>query len=183
MIARLMSGSTPINRLPNLIEPRKQAQLQAVYYGSVRLNELPDLKDVVNSIEEIEVRLALYVAEQGRRVAEIDIRGNLQVTCQRCLSPCDLAIDTHSLLAIIYSEDEVGDLPDSYEPWIVPDAEANVYDLIQEEMLLNIPAVSYHEENCIDPALMKSGRDEGFAEETKETPFHVLAKLKKKLPK
>ncbi len=183
MIARLMSGSSKSNRLSSHIEPRKQAYLQSVYEGYVTLEDLPGIEDVVNSIEEINVRLALYVEEQGLKIAEIDINGIIQVTCQRCLKPCDLEIESKSSLAIVNSEDDAKTLPDRYEPWIVEGNEADVYQIVQEELLLSIPVVAYHKENCIDPRLLESGEEEIVIGEPKENPFKVLELLKKKTPK
>ena len=178
-----MSEGAPSKRLPRALDPRKQAHFHSLYEGMLLAEDLPRVADVVDSIDEISVRLAFSIEEQGKRIVAIDITGCVSVICQRCLKPVPVSMDIRSVVAIVWDEEEAKHLPEHLDPWVVGDAEADTYELVEEELLLNIPVVSYHEYDCIDPGLMKAGKKEDEQEEPKANPFQVLAGLKEKLPK
>ena len=67
-------------------------------------------------------------------------------------------------------------MPEYLDPWIVGEGAADFYDMIEEEMLLNLPAVAYHQEPCIDSKLFVSG--ELVAVKQEKNPFQVLEQLK-----
>ena len=178
-----MSEGTTSKRLPRSLDPRKQAHMNALYEGYLSAAELPRLADVVHSIDEIQVRLAFYIESQGERAISVKIDGQVEVICQRCLKPKAVTVDVESILVVVRNEDEAKQLPERYEPWIVSDVETDTYELVEEELLLNIPAVSYHDYSCIDSSLLEAGHNEQTQEEPKDNPFTVLAGLKDKLPK
>ena len=73
------------------------------------------------------------------------------LTCQRCLQPFTLAIESQFSLSPIKDYFEAEALPTSYEPvmltegrWLEP------YALLAEELLLNLPHVPEHEMQCGD---------------------------------
>lgn len=138
------------------------ADLPVVYTarGEVRHEDQPG--------EEIWLHLAAQVA--------------LPLTCQRCLGPVDfpLAFDrsfrfvaTEELAAI---EDE-----ESEEDVLVLSRDFNVLELIEDELLMAMPAVPKHE---VCPVAVKlQVADPDFVEEgpaEKVNPFAVLEQLKKK---
>ena len=55
--------------------------------------------------------------------------------------------------------------------------------LVEEELLLNLPVVSYHEELCIPSDLYSYGVEEPEQSQEQESPFSALADLKSKLSK
>lgn len=178
-----MSEGATSKRLPRNLEPRKQAHFGSIYEGVLLAEDLPRVADLVHSIDEIIVRLAFHVDEQGERAVNVEISGSVSVICQRCLKPMDHKVKIDSLLAIVRDEEEAKQLPGRFDPWIVEEVEADTYELVEEELLLNIPVVAYHDFDCVDASLFKAGEIEQEQEEPRENPFQVLAGLKEKLPK
>ena len=83
-------------------------------------------------------------------------------------------------MACIWDDEDAAQLPSSYEPLIVQET-ANLSDIVEEELLLAIPASPMHAEYCItDAQRMALGNEEGCIESEgrKESHFAVLAKLK-----
>ena len=178
-----MSEGAPSKRLPRRVEPRKQAHFGAVYQGSLDAEDLPRLASHVHSIDEIHVRLAFYIDDNGKRVVAIDTNANVDLLCQRCLEPVMVKVSSQSVVAIVRDEDEAKQLSESLDPWIVNDTEADTYELVEEELLLNLPVVAFHEHDCVNPDLYEYEipDSEKPREIEGENPFNVLAGLKGKL--
>ena len=178
-----MSEGAPSKRLPRRVEPRKQAHFGAVFQGSLGGEDLPRLANHVHSIDEIHVRLAFYIDDNSKRVVSVDIDASVGMICQRCLEPVVVKVSSQSVVAVVRDEDEAKQLSESLDPWIVEDTEADTYELVEEELLLNLPVVAYHEYDCINPDLYeyKIHDSEKQQESETENPFNVLAGLKGRL--
>ncbi len=89
-------------------------------------------------------------------------------------------LQTDNLLAVVWDDDYARQLPRSLEPLIVAEGACNLWELVEEELILGIPAFSYHEaQDCnkrfagISAPPPEDGEDGG-----KPNPFNVLAQLK-----
>ena len=83
-------------------------------------------------------------------------------------------------MACVWNDDDAAQLPASYEPLIVQET-ANLSDIVEEELLLAIPASPMHAEDCITEAqrvALGDDADRIESEGRKESPFAMLAKLK-----
>lgn len=145
--------------------------------GSVPVSSLPRLLEVVGASDallECELRGR---REDGRNWLSLDIRGEFDLICQRCLGPIPFVLETDAELQVVAPG----------EPWpdealedgaislgvdaIAADAAQAVTDLIEEEVLLALPVVPKHEEGCEPPVRSDDKRT--------ASPFAVLATLKK----
>ncbi len=80
---------------------------------------------------------------------DTELAGKVVLTCQRCLQPVDVAVAGQSALILVASDAEAEQAPEEREPIVV---EANRLDLIwlaEEEMLLALPLVPLHDEQCV----------------------------------
>lgn len=169
---------TPSHKpFPRQGDPRKFAQQGVTVEGFIPVAELPRLVAAVEaSAGEIAVELAFGINEEGKRVVTGNAQGNVSLVCQRCLEPVSVPVECDISLAIVWDEEAAKALPDYLDPWITGEGVADFYEMIEEELLLNLPAVAYHSEPCIDTRLYSSGQPV----EVKETknPFKVLEQLK-----
>jgi uncharacterized protein len=85
-------------------------------------------------------------------------------------------VESNISLAVVWDEEEAEKLPESLDPWIVGEGLADFYEMIEEEMLLSLPAVAYHEEQCVDRQLFSSGQP--VEVKKVKNPFQVLEQLK-----
>ena len=98
----------------------------------------------------------------------LHINSRLPVICQRCLEEMfvDIALDFDYLLSNLQAEnDEDNDEID----WLEMNAEMDVRDLVEDELLLAMPIAPVHEAGCSKHS-MQSGE--------KPNPFAVLKSLK-----
>ncbi|MEC9314753.1 MAG: YceD family protein, partial [Pseudomonadota bacterium] len=73
-------------------------------------------------------------------------------------------------------------LSDQYEPWVVEDSElTDPVSVVEDELILALPLVPKHEENCLPEEALFSGDEDSEEEEVKpNSPFSVLSSLKTK---
>jgi uncharacterized protein len=163
--------------LPRQGDPRKFAQQGVTLEGFLPVAELSRLVAVVeNADDNIEAKLVFGINEEGKRVVTGSAHGDVSLVCQRCLEPVKVPVECDISLAIVWDEEAAKSLPDYLDPWIVGEGAADFYEMIEEELLLGLPAVAYHSEPCIDTRLYSSGKPVEVKES--KNPFKVLEQLK-----
>lgn len=169
---------TPLLKpLPKQGDPRKFAQQGISLDGSVPVAALPRLVSALQEDSgEIQVSLVFGFNEEKKKVVTGRAAAELVLVCQRCLDKVSVPVESNISLGIAWDEEEAEKLPDYLDPWITGEGVADLYDMIEEEMLLSLPKVAYHEELCVDRKLFSSGKPI----EVKKTknPFQVLEQLK-----
>lgn len=186
-----MSEGAPSKQLPKLVDPRKFAHQNKHLAGIVPEAGLPRLAKsnpdagVAQPGCHASAELEFHVDEQYRKCVTGKVWAKVTVECQRCLEPLELDVQTEVNLAIVWKEDDSRQLPETLDPWIVSEEQGDLYAILEEELLLALPAVAYHDFQCIDSALMEAGDDtQASAEvESKPNPFDVLAQLKQTMKK
>lgn len=165
-------------RLPRLGNPRKFAQQGVCLSGQVPLAALERLGEALVTKEgQVEVTLAFGISEERKLVVRGRVNAELSLTCQRCLGPVTVPVEADIALAIVANEEAAKNLPGELDPWLLGEEEINadLYMMVEDELLLNLPAVAYHTELCIDPKSLSIGEPEAAP---KENPFQVLEQLK-----
>ncbi len=163
--------------LPKQGDPRKFAQQGVTLEGFIPLTELPRLAEVSSGVAgNVQVQLVFSLNEEHKRVVAGHACAELNLVCQRCLEPVSLPVESTISLAIVWDEDAAKALPDYLDPWIVGEGAADFFEMIEEELLLSLPAVAYHQEPCIDSRLLSSGTPVEVKKE--RNPFQVLEQLK-----
>jgi uncharacterized protein len=163
--------------LPEYIDPFRYAGLNLRLEGVVKLAEMKRLGESITSIEgSVATSLQFGVDEQGI----VFLKGNLEVSlvlqCQRCLEPFDYGIMASFVLGIVNTLDEANALPNSYEPVLVQAGELALKELIEDELILNLPIIPKHEpEYCkVTASVLGLGEEQGEG----KNPFHILGSLK-----
>lgn len=174
-----MSDGTSKNALPRLIDPRRFCQQGVVLRGMVAVGELSRLAENEVIVESVEANLAFALDDQRERTAKGDLAVKVQLQCQRCLDLMPMGLHCDVSVAFVRDEEASRHLPSIYDPWIVASEEVDLYALIEEEILLNLPFVSYHEYSCGEALGRNKPADEEH-EADKQNPFQVLKQLKDK---
>lgn len=168
--------------LPHLLV-RMACDSNRIFSGSVRLAELPRLLPFVPQEApetSLTFDLRFFRDESRAMLAQLNVQTTIQVDCARCLQLMSLPLTGSSLLQFVYNDDQAEQVGDAREP-VLLDAEGGVgfADLLEEEVLMAIPAAAMHEHQC-QPAW----REEAEAEEDIEpaverperpNPFAALA--------
>jgi uncharacterized protein len=183
-----------LEQLPEFIDPLQCAEKRREFKGAMALSTMPRL---IGAVAEASgnASVSMAFAKQGSlAVLEGHLSAVLHLTCQNCLETFAWPVDTDFKLGIVTSPDEVLLLPDAFEPLLVGEDKTPLRDIIEEELLLAIPAFPKHTEgNCfIDKTRFAAVPErEGAARPDNaspgltagsglkpDNPFSVLAKLK-----
>ncbi len=139
-----------------------------------------DVSALASSEGDLQVAFELGKDPAGIRYLAGTIQGEVMLKCQRCLEPVSRALDLQFRLGLVRDEASVASLPEHYEALIVTGEPGNIADIVSDEVLLALPLVPLHAEDDSDcNAFLK---DYQPGDETRESPFAVLAGLKQKQP-
>lgn len=174
-----MSEGTQQQRLKRLINPRKLAYSGVELCGLIPASAMPRLSEAADCSGDIRVRLAFSVDEQGKLVAKGEVEADLGYQCQRCMQRIEPRRERSEVnFGIVRNEEEAKLLPSVFDPWIVDSDEADMFFFVEDELLLTVPVVAYHDFECIDKRLLSSGDDKEYKAPEKKNPFSVLSDLK-----
>ncbi len=120
--------------------------------GQLRAEELPRLRDHLTS-EDAAVQYRLSgVVESGRPVLSVALSGHVWLTCQRCLGSYRQPLDIRNALPVARDEAELArwEVEDPLVDALVADARLDVASLVEDEILLSLPAVPRHPEGACE---------------------------------
>lgn len=148
------------------------ARTGAVLKGRVPVAALDRLADVlVDRTGALDYELRGELDDEEKPCIDLRVRGELQLSCQRCLSSLSYRIDIDRRLMLVAPgqawPDE--DLADDRMDAIEASHDLAVLPLIEDEVLLVLPIVPRHEV-CQSPVATEI--------EHRPSPFAMLAKLK-----
>ena len=170
-------------QIPAYVDVRKVFDQEAEFSGSVGLERLPRFSDcLANTQCQVWANLR-FCNDTGRRVILGNISTNAEVSCQRCLAPVSIELADEIKLAVLDSEEQLETLEERWEPWIIEDPKIQLASLVEEQLMMCLPLVSYHPyPNCVealDYQQPESAVDTGDQEAGAENPFAMLKALKK----
>jgi uncharacterized protein len=173
--------------LPELLDPRRAVATEAEFDGELPLRSLPRLRELlVDNHGVASYRLRFGRDRRGHDVIEGHVDATLMLRCQRCNDrlALDVASDIH--LALTEGLDEASSLPEEYEPLLLEGRLIRASELIEDELVLAVPAIPRHAEGqCRMPLAEPNGpADQGDAANDAErsNPFAGLAVLKPDRP-
>jgi len=177
-----MSKGTVIKRLPKLVEARKLATARAHFNGFMEAADLPRLAQAAQTIDAVEATLSFFINDENKRMLEGKVVAKVELECQRCLGGLLIELEAPVSLTMAWDDEQARALPKTSDPWIVGEGEEDLHFALEEELLLAMPVVSYHEHDCIDKSLLSSNDEIDAEPALKANPFSVLEQLKVKKP-
>ena len=140
---------------------------------SVGLDQLPRLAELLTTTAGfLSVRLEGWRDDQGRSWLQLNVAGEPELRCQRCLGGVKFPLAIRSRLQLIAPGEDWpdDDLEDDSADAIAAEVALTVSSLVEDEVLLALPIAPRHE-HCESPSA-----DVG---EHGSSPFAALAALKK----
>jgi uncharacterized protein len=169
-----------LDRLPEYIDPLHLADKRGALKGQIPLRSLDRLaKLLVNDAGSVVVDL--FFGREGR-LAKVEgrIETILELECQNCLEAIKWPVDCTIKLGIVTSIDQANRLPEEYEPLMVEEEKILLNKIIEDEILLTLPAFPKHQHACsvqkTDDNSVELLVNDG--QSSPKNPFSVLAKLK-----
>jgi uncharacterized protein len=165
--------------IPEHIDPFRYAEQSLGLDGVLKIADMQRLNaNVIASDDTVSIHLQFGVDEQGITFLIGHLETKLTLQCQRCMEPFIYEIMSNFVLGIVTTLDEANALPERYEPALAKEGNLALRELIEDEIILNLPIIPRHEpEECkVKLPLSDSGWEHGKG----ENPFHVLQSLKHK---
>jgi uncharacterized protein len=174
-----MSGG----QIPAYIDARKAFVQETELQGAVDLERLPRFAETLASDKaDVVVSLRFARGENGQRTITGHLRAATEVSCQRCLEPMPVSWEDDIALVLLEDASLAESLEPEWDPWVWAEPKLTLAYLVEEQLLLSMPVVSYHtDQECADKLgyvpTAATGSDAPQAQ--RENPFAVLKALKK----
>ena len=165
------------------------AETGARLEGGVPLARLSRFRDAVLAIPEgglCKVSLAFSADGERRRIVRGELEAEVELECQRCMSGMVSTLRSSFELGVVTSDEQARQLPAELEPFVTDGDAVDLWTLVEDELLLALPAYPLHErEECpaapeLEALEPGSGEDDSRAEadDRRDNPFSVLKGLK-----
>ena len=165
--------------LPEHLDVIQKAKFGAEIQGSWPVSKLQRLSQLLLE-KGGDLQAELKFSQNGHlRLIDGKVSAELKVTCQRCMQPMSLLLNTDIKLGLICKEAQAEGLPEGYEPYLVEGDSENIPLILEEELLLAMPLVAMHEHDCSE-YLHKQRQQQELEvdqEDEKENPFSALKDL------
>ncbi|HSB95107.1 MAG TPA: YceD family protein, partial [Spongiibacteraceae bacterium] len=137
--------------LPKQVDVRRLVAADISIEAREPLANFVRLTDMLEASDgEVEVQLHFYIDQQGTKCIDGAVQATLMVLCQRCLKPLALPVDARFKVAVVWSDEAASRLPKELEPYIVGEEPQDVRELVEDELIISVPYVSYHDEGqCV----------------------------------
>lgn len=158
--------------LPQFIDPLRLVRQGDEISGSIKINDLPRLNAVVaDAAGELEFSLQFGRDSAGIACIMGNLSGGAVMTCQRCMQPLTVVIDSVVSLGIVQGEEEAKQLPGEYEPLLITGQPIKLTELIEDEAMLALPFAPLHAESECNEQV-RSGSDAAPVENENEEETH-----------
>jgi len=165
--------------LPDYVNPRRLAVQGMSLEGQLSADSFKRIAEVASITSQgVEVSLKFFCDEENYKIISGTVEVELDLDCQRCLSPVNVKVASEFEVAIAASDESAKNIPRHYEPVIVEEDTLDLVPLIEEELLLALPMHAYHERCDVQMSFGDAELDAAEVEETTPNPFQVLANLK-----
>lgn len=170
-----------LDRLPKYVDPTVLADRNACLEGSLPLVEMDRLGEILTDSAG-RVSIKLNFARQGKWVfVDGQLDALLYLKCQRCLEAIEWPVNSAFKLGVVRTLAQADLLPEGVEPLLLSEEEKIVLqEVIEDELLLNLPVIPKHQEQCEVPSEAEQKPIElGEKPQTnKANPFAILANFK-----
>jgi len=167
--------------LPQKVDPFRFADHATHLQGHLLVEGMLRLRSSLSQVTgDVALQMQFGVDEQRIRFLRGQFSTQLMLQCQRCLGPFSQEVKGHFVLGIVHTEEEADQLPKGYDPLIVKDGILVLQDVIEDELIINLPIVPMHllsDCKVTTPLAMNTTQAAGPG---KENPFTVIESLRSK---
>lgn len=171
--------------LPRSVELIRLAEQNANLEGAIPLAGLDRFRDAVSCVPEgasCVVELDFSMDSERRRIVHGTLKAEAVVQCQRCLTDMTTSLTSEFTLGLVTSDEQAKQLPSQLEPFLMDGFSADLWLLVEDELLLVLPPFPLHErQDCPATAELEALEPEtapAVKQEDRDNPFSVLAGLK-----
>ena len=168
----------PSEKLPQSVIVRKLVDSRAILAGYVVPERLPRVDGAVSAfVGNFQVELDFGLNESKKSKIDVQINGDVEMQCQRCLEPVTVPVSIETTLTVAAHDEEARAQIKDYEPILLNDEGVLDIDaLIEEEILLSLPVVAMHPEKvAMHPEKVAMHPERADEHTDQDNISHVLA--------
>ncbi len=173
--------------LPEIIDVRKFFSQGVQIKTTLPLQACKRLEAYLSKAEgfansKIEVDLAFMIDDEGRYILDGKLESNLFLPCQRCLQGIEHALSSEFSVQVLDELKTSGDrelAEDELEVALSLDGKLDLLALLEDELILSLPLVIYHDKTDCNPKLVNI--QERGRQSSGNKPFAELEVLKEQL--
>ena len=157
-----------------VIDAIEFARKGLVIRDTIALSQFSRLSGILAAPEgTLDYRLQGSVGPQGKPHLRLQLQGQVQLTCQRCLEPLDFKVEVDTDFTVVPDESMIpaAEAEDELDDYLVAGLQTQMTELLEEELLLALPFAPKHEDECSEKTDLKMSTE-------KQSPFAVLKGLK-----
>jgi uncharacterized protein len=120
--------------------------------GKIAVSRLERVRDSLASSQgELTFQLDGELDAQHRANLRLSVSGQVQLTCQRCLTEFSHALTLNNRFVLVARESELPDIDeeDTDVDFLLADEKLNVQELIEDEIILSLPLAPRHGGECV----------------------------------
>ena len=145
--------------IPACVNPRALSSQNMCMEGIVPRNALSRLNDAVcGLLRDASATLNFKVSQESFCELNGIVEAKVEVICQRCLEKCQINLSSAFAFVIVDSEQEEQKLRNNRDAWVVAGGSGDLHSLLEDELLMALPPVSYHKNSACNFELMKHYR-------------------------
>jgi uncharacterized protein len=172
-----------IERLPLRFDPFRLAAQRARLQGAVAMGAMERLRAASMTPLGADAFVVAEFSTHPSRVVVMTgvLKARVQTVCQRCLGRLVIQVERPIELAMVRSDAEALRIQDALESYLVSDDSVFTQDLVEDELLLALPAIPVHEDPAqCDTAMLEwlAGGAGDDPSQIRENPFAVLKKMR-----
>lgn len=168
--------------LPKHVDPYKMADNAAVFEDRLPVSRFERLVEgLLSDSGTLSVKVGFLVGDEGFRELIGSVSGDVEVLCQRCMEPMSFHLSADIHLAFAFHEEMAKSLPKHLDAVVcTPDEHIELVDLIQDDLILNLPQFAKHPEGACEIQTVFADPDDNdvVQDEEKSNPFSILAQIK-----
>lgn len=132
-----------------VVKPSEFAEKSRCWEGNTMVGDFERLtQEFVNPEDILQYRICGEQDARGRPRLHCEVKGNMEVLCQRCLKPLGVAIESDRLLYLAASEAEAERLESAFADEdievMVTGQTLDLAGVVEDEVLLSLPIVPMH---------------------------------------
>jgi len=163
--------------LPERVDAGRMVEARRQFRGVLPVASLSRLREALADVRGlVEYELEFGRDALGVPFVAVRARAGLNLQCQRTLDVFEHPLDVDVRLGVIGHEREEAALPPGYEPLLVEDGVLEPAKVIEDELLLALPAFPVKPGS--EPP--EEGQEVQQVSRREDNPFAVLRELKKK---
>lgn len=167
--------------LPQQVDPFRFAENATRLRGTLSIQNMQRLLTSLYSDEgEVTIVMEFGIDEQKIRFLQGHIEGSVILQCQRCMEKLPYTINNDFCAGLVETDEEAELLPKQYDPVMVTEGSLIIQDMIEDELIINLPIVPMHDMKDCKVKLPLVAEDEIENVVKKDNPFKVIESLRSK---